>query len=74
MRILVVCAFLNQHGGFENQLEATAELALAAENEVAIYTPNRVPGDATIRRLEPEVRFDSAQETWRRTPLAARYW
>ena len=69
MRILIGCAFLNQHGGFENQVQATAELAGAAGYEVAIYTPNRVPGDATIRRLEPTVRFDSAQETWRRTPL-----
>jgi glycosyltransferase involved in cell wall biosynthesis len=67
MRILFVCAFLNDQGGFENHVHASAQLAIDSSHSVSILTPGKVPLDATVRALEPRVPFDSAEETWRRT-------
>ena len=67
MKILFVCAFLNEHGGFENHVHASAQLALDSGHSVAIVTPGKVRSNSTIRALETLVPFDSAEETWRRT-------
>jgi glycosyltransferase involved in cell wall biosynthesis len=68
MRILFVCAGLDQHGGFENEVEATVRVALNAGHRTRVYTPYMVRTDATVRRnLGDRVPFDSAQERWRHT-------
>jgi glycosyltransferase involved in cell wall biosynthesis len=67
MKILFVCAFLNEHGGFENHVHASAQLALDSGHSVAIVTPGKVRSNSTVRALETLVPFDSAEETWRRT-------
>lgn len=67
MKILFVCAFLNEQGGFENHVHASAQLALDCGHSVAIVTPGKVRSNSTVRVLENLVAFYSAEETWRRT-------
>lgn len=68
MKIIFICAFLTQEGGFENEVEATAELARSAGHSVSIFTPHKVQDDATIRRNLPKtIPLKSAQEMWRCT-------
>src|ERR1035437_3073958 len=68
MRLLFVCAFLNEQGGFETEVEGRARLALDAGHDVALFTPHIVRRDATIRaNLSPVVSLMRGQEVWRRT-------
>lgn len=74
LRILFVCAYLNQHGGFENYVRALARSAVKAGHQVKILTPYRVRRDATIRRLPESVSLASAQEGWSRAPAGRFIW
>lgn len=68
MRLLLTPAFLGQHGGFENFVEALAQVAIDAGHEVRILTPHTVQKDATIVvALGADVPFASAQDDWRET-------
>ena len=74
MKILFVCAFLNEQGGFENHVCASAQLALDCGHAVAIVTPGKVGSHSTVRALEKLVPFHSAEETWRRTFRGRAYY
>jgi glycosyltransferase involved in cell wall biosynthesis len=66
MRVLLVCAFLSEQGGLENEAQARAEVALGAGYELSICTPHIVLAEATVyRALRERCRFDSAQQAWR---------
>src|SRR5258705_10013620 len=67
MRIAFVCAFLGEHGGLENEVQAVAEVALEAGHQISIYTPHLAVDSAVGRNLAGRCRFYSAQQSWRQT-------
>jgi glycosyltransferase involved in cell wall biosynthesis len=67
MNILLLCAFLTHHGGFENYVEGIIKLATKHGHRVRVFTPYKVQDTATIKNnLISYVHFDSAQEIWRK--------
>jgi glycosyltransferase involved in cell wall biosynthesis len=67
VRIVFVCAFLGEQGGLENELRATAEVALRAGHEVSICTPHCAADSSVARSLAHRCQFFSAQQSWRET-------
>ena len=67
MRIVFVSSSL-ERGGLEQEVEATARLALRGAYDVTLFTPYKIRNDSSLRRnLQRVVAVDSAQEQWRRS-------
>jgi glycosyltransferase involved in cell wall biosynthesis len=67
MKIVFVSSSL-ERGGLEQEVEATARLALRGAHDVTLFTPYKIRDDSALRRnLQRIIPVDSGQEQWRKS-------